>query len=224
VIKYICVFFLISEYSMAEIAPMSSPIFLRPGFSTVLEFGVAPTHVVIGDAASFQVERLNTSLVLKTLAFEASSNMLVYFNNSEPRVFILTASEDAEPTLYKKVGAAALPNPPASNTNSKQVSGKTAILNSKFDAKKDYLTVEYTIAAKSDSQVIPLWESVYIKYGETRIETQNSWSERKVVQRDTTVRARAIFTTPDVPRNLNGVQLVIPLKDSNKKLILSLKG
>ena len=82
--------------------PIPFPVFLRAGFSTVLEFDDAPVKVVLGDPNSFHLEKLDKSLVLQTLAPYATTNMFVYFKKLEPRLFVVTASEDAEPTYYRK--------------------------------------------------------------------------------------------------------------------------
>lgn len=39
--------------------PAPFPIFLKSGFSSVVEFDDAPTRVVLGDGQSFQVEKLD---------------------------------------------------------------------------------------------------------------------------------------------------------------------
>ena len=70
------------------------PVFLRQGFSSVLEFEEAPTRVVLGDTQNFQVEKLDKSLILKTLVPYATTNMFAYFREKDPKIFILTASED----------------------------------------------------------------------------------------------------------------------------------
>jgi hypothetical protein len=207
-----------------DIPSMSAPLFLKPGFSTVVEFVTSPTHVVIGDANSFQVERLKNALVIKTLSAEAVSNMLVYFRNGEPKVFILKASENVEPTLYKKI-ASEKPVQFESQARSKSITPKrTKIVSAQFDPKKDYLTIEYVIVANSASQITPAWDEVRITFGTKSFDPQSSWSERKIVQRDSFVRARAIFATPDIPRDLRGVSLSIPTKEDIKKIILGLKG
>ena len=76
--------------------PMSTPIFLKPGFSSILQFDQSPARVVLGDAQAFQIERLKDSLVLRSLVDSGSSNLFVYFPNDEVRVFILAAAEDAD--------------------------------------------------------------------------------------------------------------------------------
>src|SRR4051794_22875125 len=103
-------------FSVASSAPF--PVFLKSGFSTVLEFEEIPTRVVLGDAQSFQVEKLDKSIVIRTLAPYAVGNMFVYFRSKETQLFILSASEDAEPTYYKKFEApTALPKPIPQRTN-----------------------------------------------------------------------------------------------------------
>src|SRR5476651_1017859 len=90
----------------AEVTPiapiMPFPVFLKAGFSSVLEFEEVPVRVVLGDGQSFQVEKVERSLVVRTLSPYAASNMFVYFKDTAPRLFVLTASEDANPTYYKK--------------------------------------------------------------------------------------------------------------------------
>ena len=106
--------------AFAAAPPTPFPVFLKSGFSSVLDFEEAPTRVVLGDAQSFQVEKFERSLVVRALTPYASSNMFVYFRSAEPRLFVLTASEDAEPTYYKKFEEPLAPKPAP---NIPQVSG-----------------------------------------------------------------------------------------------------
>src|SRR3546814_6334164 len=50
----------------------------------------------------FQLEKLNRSIVVKPLAEYATTNMFVYFKGKRARLFILNASEEAEPTYFKR--------------------------------------------------------------------------------------------------------------------------
>jgi hypothetical protein len=93
-INWLCVLFLFSGQAWASPAPL--PIFLKMGFSSVLEFSEAPSRVVLGDNQGFKVERLDESIVIKTLVPYANTNMFVYFRAQEPQLFVLTASEEAE--------------------------------------------------------------------------------------------------------------------------------
>lgn len=204
-------------------SPTPFPVFLKAGFSSVLEFETNPTKVVLGDAQKFQVEKLDRSLVIKTLVPFASTNMFVYFRESEPRLFVLTASEDAQPTYYKKF------DPPisaiASIKPSTTVSNRAnRILSISFDEKKDYLTIELELAANSTSLVKPNWGWSRLTYKNSAIAPMKLWAERKEVQKDTYVKARMTFTKPNVPKDLSGASLVIPVHGSLNPISLSLKG
>lgn len=208
-----------------EIPPATFPVFLRSGFSSILEFESSPTRVVLGDSQSFQVERLERSIIIKTLAAYASSNLFVYFKDAPTRLFVLTASEDAQPTYYKKFETPVPPKVSASVSNSRAPLPRAAKLRSvKFDTKKDYLTIEVEISADSSAIVRPNWPLVRLRDGVRTIAPIQLWSERKDVQRDSRIRCRFIFGKPNVKRTLDGVSLVIPLEGDTRTMIVGLKG
>lgn len=206
--------FLLGAVAFAEEgSPAITPVFVKPGFSSVLEFSAIPTQAVIGDANLFQIERLEKSLVIKTLVLEGQSNLLVYFQSGPPKSFILTASEKAEPTFYKKIGASSLLPQRARSNTTNRIYKATQVISKSFDAKKDYLSVEYILVSSSRSKSRPDWENVHLRMKNRKTLPYSTWSERKEVQRDTSVRAKVVFQTPDVPRDLVGVSLVVPMLD-----------
>lgn len=210
-----------------SLGPVPFPVFLKEGFSSVLEFEEAPTQVVLGDQNQFQVERLNKSIVIKPLASDAATNMFVYFKTKETRLFLLKASEDAEPTFYKKFESFVSPPVKAGATKSAQRKPPPLgihISKAAFDKKKDYLTVDFLIAADSSGKIIPSWDQVKLKYKERQLSPSKLWSERREVQSSSAIKARLIFTKPDIPKDFSAVSLVIPLKDSKRTLSAQLKG
>jgi hypothetical protein len=214
---------LASVEASAQTAPF--PVFLKVGFSSVLEFDEAPSRVVLGDTQAFQVERLDRSLVLRTLVPYATSNMFVYFKDAAPKLFILTAAEDAEPTYFRKIENPKPITPtPSSNAKQAALPRTSRVLSARFDAKKDYLTVEVVIAADSQSPLRPAWELVRLRYLSSVQAPAKLWSERKEVQKDSTVRARFIFAKANVPRNLVNASLVVPLDGRATPLSLALTG
>ena len=175
-----------------------------------MEFEDIPTKVVLGDSSFFQVEKLKNSLVIRALDAYASSNMFVYFKKIKPRLFILTASENAEPTYYKKFESI---KPPLKKIVHKKTRYKrsTRLLSSRFDNKKDYLLLEIIISADSREPISPKWELVRLSHNKRVLNPIDTWAERKTVQKDSQVKARFVFAKPNVPRNLKGVSLIIPL-------------
>lgn len=207
--------------------PVPFPVFLKIGFSSILEFEEAPTRVVLGDSQAFQVERLERSLVLRTLVGYATSNMFVYFKTANPRLFVLTASEDAEPTYFKKFETqkvTAQPQPATRGGSIPTKPGVSQIISAKFDAKKDYLTVEVRIAADSTRLLRPSWNLVRLRHLATTQAPVKLWAERKDVQKDSTVRARFIFAKPNVPRDFFGSLLIVPIEGQLTPLTLALRG
>lgn len=207
--------------------PIPFPVFLRHGFSSVLEFHESPARVVLGDSESFQVERLDRSLVIKTLVSYATSNMFVYFQNAEPRLFILTASEDAEPTYFKRFDPpikAVVPEPRGASTQRSAVPLKkgAAVVSSVFDDKKDYFTVDIKITADRFSPIHPTWDLVRLIFNGKAIKPFKLWAERKEIQKNSSVKARFIFVKPNIPRDLKGVSLVVPVLGKGKAYSLSL--
>ena len=212
----------------AEIAaqPAPLPIFLRAGFSSVLEFDDSPQQVVIGDGQAFQVERLDRSLVLRAILPYATSNLFVYFKDGPPKLFILTASEDANPTYFKRIENPKLAPPPRLPETAVRGAGQRSsrVVAAKLDPKKDYLTVEVLLVADSGAMLRPKWDLVRLRFDSKTQAPFKLWSERKEVQKDSAVRARFIFVKPNVPKTLTNVALILPIEGSQSPLVLALHG
>ncbi len=220
--RFILSLLLISAASASELPLTPFPVFLKIGFSSVLEFDSPPSKVILGDGASFQVERLDSSLVLRTLAINAVSNMFVYLKTGEVKLFTLTASEEAVPTHYKEFKKIILKSATPKPAFSYKKGAK--LLSAKFDAKKDYLTVEISLTADSKEAITPNWEWVDLRQGKEVFKAKSSWAEREVVQKDSTVKARFTFLRPNVSRNLSGTLLQVPVKGYASPIQITLKG
>jgi len=220
------VIFFISRLAIADSTPISFPLFLRQGFSCVLEFESAPKRVVVGDQQSFQVEKMERSLVVRSLTAYASSNMFVYFDSGDPRLFVLTASEDAEPTLYRKFENLKIVEKKieAPKVVTKATVDGARLVSAKFDAKKDYLTVDAELSAGGKGAIRPEWELARLKFGDTVLKPTKTWAERKEVQRDSKVKARFIFAKPNIPKNLSTTKLVLPVARQAIPISISLGG
>lgn len=209
----------------ANAATTSSPIFLRYGFSSVVEFDEAPTQVVLGDSEAFQVEKLDRSLVVKPLINEATTNMFVYFKSASPKLLILSASDDFEPTHFKKFSApfvaakpksAAVPRQPAISTTGANLKSKT------FSKNKDYLILDLDISANGSARLTPDWNRAAIHYKGKVLVPSKLWSERKEIQKNARAHARFEFRKPDLPADLIGAILKIPLKSGQKTMSINL--
>lgn len=206
------------------IGPTAFPVFLKEGFSCILEFEEAPTQVVLGDQNLFQVERLNRSIVIKPLTAYATTNMFVYFKSKDTRLFLLTSSEDAAPTYYKKFETIVpkVVESPKVNMPTKYARG-IHLKNTEFDKKKDYLTVDFVIAADSSGKLSPNWDLIRLKHKDRIVSPSKLWSERREVQRDSAVRARLIFAKPNIPSDMKDASIVVPIKGATKSLIVKLQ-
>ena len=221
--------------SAGTLPPTPFPVFLKAGFSSVLEFDEPPTRVVIGDGQSFQVEKVDHSLVVRTLAPYAASNMFVYFKNSDPRLFVLTASEDAVPTYYKKFEKEIVPKPPMPKTSSEprihlgtkvepQIGYRVDIIHSDFDSKKDYLTMECELTSFSKEVLKPAWNLLRLTFQNKALAPVKLWSERQEVQKDSKIKFRLVFAKPNLPRDQAGVNLVIPLLGQQNAISVSVNA
>jgi len=213
---------LIPQFALAA-DPLTFPVFLRSGFSTILEFEEVPTKVVLGDTQSFQIEKLDKSLVIKTLAPYATSNMFVYFKVKAPRLFVLTASEDAEPTYYKKFESV-IPPKPKTIAQVKKHNRGILLKSATFSPKKDFLTIEVSISADGSQKIRPSWEKVRLLNGKNSIAPSKLWSERQEVQKDSSIVARFIFNKPNIPIGLKNIKLVVPLEGVTTPFTMSLAG
>lgn len=206
-------------------APSAFPIFLKEGFSSILEFEENPTQVVLGDQNLFQVERLGKSIIIKPLTPYATTNMFVYFKAKDTKLFILKASEEADPTFFKKfedivpVKSEVLKTTSASRKYSTGLNMTSLV----YDNKKDYLTVDFVVAADSTGKIAPSWDLVRLKYKDKIIAPSKLWSERREAQRDSYIKARLIFIKPNVPENLKDVSIIVPTKGNSKPFIAKLK-
>lgn len=209
----------------ANLDPTTFPIFLRMGFSSIIDFSEVPQRVVVGDSQGFQIEKLEKSLVIRTLVPYATTNMFVYFKDAPPQIFALTADEDAVPTEYRKfevIRPLKTPAPVSSKTVSKLKKG--AFLNSAtWDKSKDYLTIDGYINANQDSVISPKWEMIRLVDGDKRISPHKVWSERKEVQKDSTVKFRFIFLRPNINKDLKKNFIIIPLQGKTETLHLEFK-
>lgn len=209
----------------ANATPTTFPVFLKEGFSSILEFEEAPSQVVLGDQNLFLVEKLNRSIVIKPLSPYATTNMFVYFKSKETKLFLLTASEEAEPTYYKKFD---------DEVKKSLDSGKVAVplkyskglhlKSSDYDSKKDYLTIDFIIAADSSGKLSPSWDLIRIKHKDRIVNPMKVWSERREAQRDSFVKARLIFTKPNIPADFKDVSIIVPIKGISKPFTAELKG
>lgn len=225
---------LFSQISFAtDIGPTPFPVFLKEGFSTILEFEEAPSQIVLGDPNLFQVEKLNSSVIVKPLTTYASTNMFVYFKVKPTRLFLLSSSEENEPTFFKKFNTISskiqnsgseksLSAEDSRSSRGKSYSRKAKLTKIRFD--KDYMTVDLSISADSSTKIIPTWEKVRLKHKSKYIAPQKLWSERKEIMKDSEVKARFIFAKTNLPANLKDVALVIPVKDSPNAFSLKLEG
>lgn len=192
--------------------PQSYPIFLKYGYSSVIEFEEAPIKAVLGDSQSFQVEKVEKSIVVRPLVNNASSNMFVYFKTYSPRLIILTANDEVTPTLFKKFESMILkPTSVAQKIIKTEVRPKAnGITIFSFDRKKDFLNIDFVLVADSKNKIEPKWEQVYLKAGKLKIKADKVWSERREVQKDTYVKARATFVRPNISSSSDVLNLIIP--------------
>ncbi|MCB0415125.1 MAG: hypothetical protein KDD50_12375 [Bdellovibrionales bacterium] len=207
-----------------EVADAPVPVFLKQGYSTILEFDETPTQVVIGDTRSFQVEKLKSSVVLKALVDESTSNMFVYFKKQPTRLFLLSVSDDAEPTFYRKFTSmkSIAVKMAKKNKKSKVYKRATWLTKKSFDSKKDFLSLEITMSADTTASIQPYWKNTFLTYKNIFIKPDQVWAEREVVQKDSEVKARFLFKRPNVPRTLVATQLRIPLKGFREPISLTL--
>jgi hypothetical protein len=211
-----------SEAALASPAPV--PLFVKSGFSSVLEFDAKPSRVVIGDGGSFQVERLDRSLVIRPTVDEATTNLFVYFPNGSTRMFLLRATMEEEPALFRKYGVEATVAQQKIKTSVGFKRKATRILSANIDAKKDYLTVEAELSAPPNGKLEPVWKSVRLKAKGLEEVPQKLWAERGEIQADSTIKARFVFRKPNLLRSLKETSLVIPLKGRGTALVLRLGG
>ncbi len=220
------------------------PLFLKLGFSSVVEFSENPTRVIVGDSQSFQVEKADKSLVIRTLVSYATTNLFVYFKTAQPKLFTLTASEDANPSLYNKFDVAPLNQisdektidaKSEDKTSSKIVNKKeninlknifksgTTLKSAVFDRSKDYLTIDFLISADGKSLIQPKWDLIRLASGKNKIAPFKVWSEREDIQKDSAIKARLIFLRPDIEKSLKNCYIIIPLKGRSDVFHLNLK-
>lgn len=217
--------YLSQAIASTTIGPTAFPVFLKEGFSCILEFEESPTQVVLGDQNLFQIERLNRSIVIKPLTAYATTNLFVYFKSKETKLFLLMASEESEPTYYKKFDSVIPPvikkeKPLAPIT---KFNRGIRLESADLDKKKDYLTIDFVITADSSGKIAPNWEQIRLRTKDKVIAPLKLWSERREIQRDSQIRARLIFLKPNIPTDLKDTSIIVPLKGSISSLTLNLE-
>jgi hypothetical protein len=220
------IFLILSQVTFAaNLDPTTFPIFLRMGFSSIIDFSETPQRVVIGDSQGFQIEKLEKSLVLRTLVPYATTNMFVYFKDAPPQIFSLTADEDANPTVYRKFEVLK----PVKTSSVAPVKATSKLKRGAFlglaswDKAKDYLTIDGHINANQGSAISPKWEMIRLVDGDKRISPYKVWSERQEVQKDSTVKFRFIFLRPNINKDLKKNFIIIPIQGKTETLHLELK-
>ncbi len=219
--------FCFNSFALNE-PPIAQPLFLKLGFSSVVEFDEEPEKIILGDSQSFQVEKTNKSLVIRSLTNYASSNLFVYFKKHPTQIFSLTSDEDASPTLLKKIYLndlvikATPPEATKTEVKKKYIEG-AKLIKKEFSKAKDYLTLDYLITAGNSSKLEPQWNKIRLRCGKTEIPPYKTWSEREVIQKDSDMKARVIFLRPNIGNDLKKCFLDIPAKDRSKNLKLELK-
>ena len=218
----VCSLFL--SFFASALDPITSPVFLKFGFSTILEFDEPPSEVVLGDQDLFQTERLKRSIVIKPLAENASTNLFVYFKNKDPKHFLLSASPDAEPTFFRRIMPIVPPTAPVQIAPMKKIKQfrEIKLRSLKSDLKGDYLTVDFEISADASTKISPRWKAIHIESEGRSLTPTKIWSERQEVQKDSRVKARAIFAKPDISASTKNGILRLPLIDGTS-MSLSLK-
>lgn len=203
----------------------SFPVFLKIGFSSIIDFNEMPLRVVLGDSQGFQIEKMDKSLVLRTLVPYATTNMFVYFKDAPPQIFTLTADEDANPTVYRKLEVIRPIKIVAQKLISKTVKlKKGAYLTSvTWNNEKDYLTIDGYINADGLSIILPKWDLVRLADGDKRISPFKVWSARKEIQKDSSVKFRLIFLRPNIDKSLKKNFVIIPIQGKSESLHLVLK-
>lgn len=223
--RYILSLLLFSTAYASNTPLVPFPVFLKLGFSSVLEFESAPTRIVLGDATSFQVERLENSLVVRTLTSSGVSNMFVYLNTGEVKLFTLTASEEAVPThlsVFKKVPVVTPKTTAPSPAFTYKKGAK--LVSATFDTKKDFLTVEILLTADSKESISPRWDWIALLHKTESFKAKTMWAEREVVQKDSSVRARFTFLRPNISKDLAQSYLQIPVQGYASPIRINLKG
>lgn len=208
------------------------PIFLKLGFSSVIEFNTEPEKIIIGDSQNFQVEKTNKSLVIRSLRAYASSNLFVYFKKHPTQIFSLTADEEAIPTLLKKIvlneislkiEAKSILSKKEDVQKIKKNTDRLILKKTEFSKAKDYLTIDFFISASSDNKLTPNWKKIRLSCGKTDIPTYKTWAERQEIQKDSEIKSRVIFLRPNIGSSLSNCILNVPIKNMNKNLKLGFK-
>lgn len=216
-------FFVTVAHAQVATTPVPLPIFLKEGFTTVLEFDEPAVQVVLGDQGQFQVERVGKAIAIRPLSSYALTNLFVYFKKSGPRLFILNASEEAEPLHYKRFNSLTSESKKSLVFEKPRIRARRIMLvKSEFSRGNDFLTLNLVVSADSQSKLSPNWSAIDLIYNGKRIRPIKVWSSRREVQRDSQVQAQLNFVQPNVPTSLKNTTLAVPLLNEQKVIVLDL--
>ena len=218
--KYLLFIIVISTPALAARPIVAYPLFLKKGYSGVVNFTESPARVVLGDSKLFQIERLKSSLIIRPLFEEATSNLFVFFKTADPKLFLLSAKKDADPNFYLDFDYPVRATPVGQyETKPKLFTHSSAgvgfrVIEKNFSDKRDYLLLKVGIRNNDYSLLNPIWDASRLKYKGKFFAPSKVWAERKSIFKSSEVRATFEFTRPGVLESMEGVELVIPLSDS----------
>ncbi|WP_215413843.1 hypothetical protein, partial [Escherichia coli] len=70
----------------------------------------------------------------------------------------------------------------------------------------------------------PRWELVELRHKSLAFKAKTMWAERKVIQKDSTVKARFVFLRPNISKNFAESYLQIPVQGFASPIRINLKG
>lgn len=194
------------------VAPL--PVFLKFGFSSVLDFESSPKRVVIGDPLNFQVERAGNSIVMRPLATSAVTNLFVYFEKGEPRQFVLTASEDAEPSMYRKIEREAVL--PVVASKPKTQSAKAPLRAKYRKVSPTEFEVSLVISGNSARLIDPSWPKIFLQIGGSKKKPIKIWAADRLIRPKNSVAVKLSFEGEVSASALKDANVVVPTKSGNQ--------
>lgn len=200
---------------------------IRVGLSSVICFEKAPDYVALGNGKYFQAQKIGNNLLLRSLAADEETNLLVFASETLVASYHLksngvlshTESVDCEKQSLEKLPAV---EKKASKRIFSSVSAnglRAELLRKAWESPKhDYFTIKIRLSNQSTVVWKPDWSTINLKQGSVNFSHSGLRSERKEILPGAQVEFDVQFTRPSISKNRGF--LVIPSKQGLLELLV----
>ena len=208
------------------------PIYVEPGFSTIIKFDSHPEPGLIGDQDGFKVEYMKNLVAIKPLVSKAKTNLFIFTKDGQFNFQLIASRGKHDNVVYAKLG---------SDKNDFQPSNKKVVvsldelstkkINKMIERESYKLVVESIAMPKSHATLVLKFaiqeklslinfkkiepQALSLYQGLTAIKIENVFLERKKQVRNEVVTTGFILMRSDAINNKQS--LILKFKPDEKK-------